>query len=158
VLKHLRKAVHRHCPQAVEAIEWGAPYFLYREKILCGMGSFKKHCVFGFWKGSLMVEDGGERARIGMGQLRKITSVADLPSGNELAYSPVARQTFPLRHLPHACEHLVPGLGPGWSSVHVGGPCPLGSPHSASNPSRSSMLSSPAAGRLRTCSVPRRRE
>ena len=48
------------------------------------MGSFTKHCVFGFWKGSLMVEDGGERARIGMGQLRKITSVADLPSDNEL--------------------------------------------------------------------------
>jgi len=28
---------------------------------------------------------------------------------------------LPLRHLPHACEHLVPGLGPGLSSVHVGG-------------------------------------
>jgi Transposase IS66 family/IS66 C-terminal element len=45
----------------------------------------------------------------------------------------------------------------GWSSVHVGGPCPLGSPHSASNPSWSSMLV-PAAVRLRTCSVRRRRE
>jgi hypothetical protein len=66
---------------------------------------------------------------------------------------PLARwqADLPLRHLPHACEHLVPGLGPDWSSVHVGAPCPLGSPHSASNPSRSSMLSSPAAGRLRTC-------
>ncbi len=85
VLNHLREAVHRHCPQVVETIKWGDPSFLYREKILCAMGSFKKHCVLSFWKGSQMAKDGGERTRIGIERLRKMTSVADLPTEDELA-------------------------------------------------------------------------
>ena len=85
-------------------------------------------------------------------QWRKRSFAAKLGAHNSTPTGPPQSPSMhlPFRHLPHACEHLVPGLGPGWSSVHAGGPCPLGSPHSASNPSRSSMLSSPAAGRLRT--------
>jgi hypothetical protein len=105
-----------------------------------------------------MVNDGGERARIGMGQLRKITSVADLPSDNELAYSPVGRQTSPFGICRMPASTSSPGSVPVGAPFTWAAPAPLGSPHSASNPSRSSMLSSPAAGRLRTCSVPRRRE
>jgi hypothetical protein len=48
-----------------------------------------------------------------------------------------------------------------WSSVHVGGLCPWAypvTPLRLKSPSRSFMLSSAAAGRLRTCSMPRRRE
>jgi hypothetical protein len=44
------------------------------------------------------------------------------------------------------------------SPIHVGGRCPLDSPHSVPNPPRASMLSAPVAGRLWTCSVPRRHE
>jgi len=50
--------------------------------MLCSMAAFKKHCTFGFWKGSLIVgktQTKGEEA--GMGQFGRITSLLDLPSG-----------------------------------------------------------------------------
>ena len=31
--------------------------------MLCSMASFKEHCAFGFWKGSLIVEKGSVRPR-----------------------------------------------------------------------------------------------
>ena len=40
--------------------------------------------------------------------------------------SSVGRQTSPFGMCSHACEHIVPGLDPGWSAVHVDGPCPHG--------------------------------
>jgi uncharacterized protein YdeI (YjbR/CyaY-like superfamily) len=50
--------------------------------MFCGMGAFKAHCTFGFWKGAIIPglnrnnkapEEGG------MGQFGRITSVSDLP-------------------------------------------------------------------------------
>jgi hypothetical protein len=31
--------------------------------MLCSMASFNQHCAFGLWKGSLILEQGGDRAR-----------------------------------------------------------------------------------------------
>jgi uncharacterized protein YdeI (YjbR/CyaY-like superfamily) len=82
ILKHLRKLVHKACPQVEETIKWGFPHFEYRG-MLCGMASFKQHCVFGFWKATLLTDRNkilnpvGETA---MGQFGKIRTLQDLPA------------------------------------------------------------------------------
>jgi hypothetical protein len=53
ILKHLRKIVHVGCPDVEETIKWQSPFF-ERKGIICFMAAFKQHCVFGFWKGSLI--------------------------------------------------------------------------------------------------------
>jgi hypothetical protein len=81
ILEHLREVVHRACPEAGETIRWGFPHFEHRG-ILCSMASFREHCAFGFWKGSLVVD--AAAAEEGMGHLGRIRSLADLPPDAEL--------------------------------------------------------------------------
>jgi uncharacterized protein YdeI (YjbR/CyaY-like superfamily) len=84
VLKHLRSLVHVANPQVEETIKWGFAFFDYKGP-LCSMASFKKHCVFGFWKSKLLLDPEGylsARANQGgeaMGNLGRITSMEDLP-------------------------------------------------------------------------------
>lgn len=75
ILSRLREIVHETCPEVEETIKWSFPHFDYRGP-LCGMSAFKTHCAFGFWKGSLVVDDPKDDA---MGQLGRIESLADLP-------------------------------------------------------------------------------
>ncbi len=70
-------------PQVEETMKWSSPYFLY-EGMLCGMASFK-HCTFGFWKGSLIVDESGRSVEKAMGQFGRITQLSDLPSKRVLA-------------------------------------------------------------------------
>ncbi len=89
ILKKLRSLVHKGCPEVTEAIKWGMPAFEYKGPF-CGMAAFKQHCVFGFWKASIMFAD--ERAASpdvkamswgapGRDPIpAKITSADDLPS------------------------------------------------------------------------------
>ena len=82
ILAHLRKLVHKACPEVEETIKWGFPHFDYKG-VMCSMAAFKKHCAFGFWKSSLMsdkekVMEVNEREA--MGNFQRITSLADLPS------------------------------------------------------------------------------
>ena len=56
ILTHLRQLIHTGCPEVEETLKWGMPSFLYHG-ILCGMAGFKQHCTFGFWKGSLFVQE-----------------------------------------------------------------------------------------------------
>lgn len=82
ILKHLRKIVHAGCPDVEETIKWQFPHFDYKG-IMCGMASFKEHCAFGFWKGSLIF--GNKKAKEeAMGQFGRITSLADLPDEKTL--------------------------------------------------------------------------
>lgn len=53
ILKRLRKLIHRACPQVVETIKWGIPYFEYHG-LLVGMAAFKQHVSFGFWRSKQM--------------------------------------------------------------------------------------------------------
>lgn len=76
ILAHLRALVHEACPQAEETLKWGMPTFMHHG-ILCGIGAFKQHCTFGFWKHPLVV--GAGRHDDAMGQFGCIRSVADLP-------------------------------------------------------------------------------
>ena len=83
VLTHLRKLVHKACPDVTETIKWGMPHFDYHG-IMCNMASFKQHCVFGFWKASLMndpnvaLTDPGDTNNA-MGSFGRMTSMKDLP-------------------------------------------------------------------------------
>ncbi len=76
ILSHLRVLVHEACPPVEETMKWNFPHFMY-EGILCSMASFKEHCAFLLWKGSLIV---GNDAREAMGHFGRITKVSDLPS------------------------------------------------------------------------------
>src|SRR6516164_6415137 len=60
ILEHIRKIVHEACPEVEETMKWSFPHFQYKG-MLCSMASFKEHCAFGFWKGSLIIKnDDGE--------------------------------------------------------------------------------------------------
>jgi uncharacterized protein YdeI (YjbR/CyaY-like superfamily) len=83
ILKHLRKIVHRACPEVEETLKWRMPTFMYHG-MLCGMAAFKQHCAFGFWKQELVV--GKERAgnSEAMGQFGSIKTRSDLPADDLL--------------------------------------------------------------------------
>jgi len=86
VLAHLRALVHKACPDVVEEIKWGRPFFLYRGTILCNIAAFKAHCSFGFWGaeiGKVLRKDGVLQSG-GMGSLGRITSHKDLPQEKQL--------------------------------------------------------------------------
>lgn len=86
ILRHLRKAVHSAVPEVEETIKWSMPHFDYRG-IFCGMGAFKAHCTFGFWRGSMLKGVAGmpDRADEAMGHLGRITSLDDLPDDRTLS-------------------------------------------------------------------------
>ena len=79
ILTHLREVVHAACPEVEETLKWSTPYFMYKG-MLCGMASFKQHCAFSFWKGSLIVDRSGKSVDEAMGQFGRITRISDLPS------------------------------------------------------------------------------
>jgi hypothetical protein len=60
------------------------PSFIYRGEILATMAAFKAHATFGFWRGSLVVEEGQEQADA-MGQFGRLTSTGDLPEPEALS-------------------------------------------------------------------------
>lgn len=82
ILTQLRETVHAACPQVDEAMKWSFPHFLYKG-MLCSMASFKQHCAFGFWKGSLVLNGAGKEADA-MGQFGRITKASELPARKTL--------------------------------------------------------------------------
>jgi uncharacterized protein YdeI (YjbR/CyaY-like superfamily) len=84
ILRALRAQVAAALPDAEEAIKWGMPAFLYKGKILCSMAAFKAHATFGFWYGE-MVTGGTYERMAAMGDLGKITAVAELPEAGIMA-------------------------------------------------------------------------
>ncbi|TBO43848.1 YdeI/OmpD-associated family protein [Pedobacter kyonggii] len=80
ILDHLRNLVHKADARIEEKMKWSMPFFDFKGTV-CHMASFKNHCAFGFWKGSLMQDEYGifkERTEA-MGLLGKITCLEDLP-------------------------------------------------------------------------------
>lgn len=80
ILDHLRNLIHKADARIEEKIKWGMPFFDFKGTV-CHMASFKNHCAFGFWKGSLMNDEYGifKQRSEAMGLLGKITSFEDLP-------------------------------------------------------------------------------
>ena len=83
ILKHLRKIVHAGCPKVEETVRWQHPNFDYKG-VMCGMAAFKQHCVFGFWKESLILDRDNSAEKTAMGSFGCIKSLADLPSEKTL--------------------------------------------------------------------------
>ncbi|XVJ66983.1 MAG: hypothetical protein HEQ40_12735 [Lacibacter sp.] len=87
ILTHLRKLVHKACPQAEEKMKWSMPHFDYKGEMMCSMAAFKQHCSFGFWKAALMKDPAliaTAKSEVAMGHLGRITSLKDLPSDKQL--------------------------------------------------------------------------
>lgn len=87
ILTHLRKLVHKACPQAEEKMKWSMPHFDYKGEMMCSMAAFKQHCSFSFWKAALMQDRQlmeAAKSEVAMGHLGKITSLKDLPSDKKL--------------------------------------------------------------------------
>jgi hypothetical protein len=77
ILRRLRTVIHDAHPALEESIRWGMPTFLYRDKIVCGLGAFKTHCALWFKDGKAVV---GQKPEAGMGHFGRITSLDDLPA------------------------------------------------------------------------------
>ena len=79
ILLHLRKLVHKACPNVEETLKWSMPSFEYKG-ILCGFAAFKQHATLMFWKQSLLETDAFPKNKTAMGSFGRITSIKDLPS------------------------------------------------------------------------------
>jgi uncharacterized protein YdeI (YjbR/CyaY-like superfamily) len=86
ILTHLRRLVHKTCPDVEETIKWGFPHFLHHG-ILCGMAAFKRHCALIIWQAEARKSLGAEKSKGAMGHLGKIAELADLPGDAALARS-----------------------------------------------------------------------
>ncbi|HUD93154.1 YdeI/OmpD-associated family protein [Sphingobium sp.] len=82
ILNHFRALVHAAQPDATEAMKWSFPHFVYKDKNLASMAAFKGHAAIGFWYSE--DETPARAQQGGMGHLGKISSIADLPSDDEL--------------------------------------------------------------------------
>lgn len=84
ILTHMRILIHKACPEVIETIKWGMPFFDYKGPMF-NFAAFKAHCVGGFWKAKLLQDENnylGERKNNGgeaMGHLGRMTSLKDLP-------------------------------------------------------------------------------
>jgi len=96
ILEHIRKLVHKACPEATETIKWSMPFFEFNGSPLCNMAAFKEHCAFGFWNAPLLKDPEGilhVKDKNAMGHLDRLTSVKDLPADKILvAYLKEAAQ------------------------------------------------------------------
>lgn len=102
ILTHLRKLIHKACPDVVEEMKWSRPFFLHGGTILCNISAFKEHCSFGFWGAEMgkVLKDDGVVQEGGMGSLGKITSVKDLPADTKM-----------LAYIRQAAEFIDAGMG-----------------------------------------------
>jgi uncharacterized protein YdeI (YjbR/CyaY-like superfamily) len=68
-------------------MKWSFPHFDYKGEMMCSMAAFKQHCVFGFWKASLMKDPvlvENAKSEVSMGHLGRITSLKDLPADEKI--------------------------------------------------------------------------
>ena len=79
ILNHIRKLVHKACPDIRETMKWSFPHFDHKGTV-CSMASFKQHCALGFWKQSLLEQSAFPAEKTAMGSFGRITSIKDLPS------------------------------------------------------------------------------
>jgi uncharacterized protein YdeI (YjbR/CyaY-like superfamily) len=84
ILRHIRRLVHKACPEVEETLKWGFPHFDYKG-IMVSAAAFKTHCTLNIWKASL-IEGLGDIAEgdSAMGQFGRITEISDLPDDETL--------------------------------------------------------------------------
>jgi uncharacterized protein YdeI (YjbR/CyaY-like superfamily) len=112
ILEKVRERVHAVVPDVEEAMKWSHPTYCRGGKIVLGTAAFNEHAVVNFWRGQ---ELGFETKAGAMGQLGKLSSVADLPrdlddmiaKAAELAAAPAPRKT---KHAPRPPIEMHPEL------------------------------------------------
>lgn len=82
ILKQLRKIVRESCPEAEETLKWDSPFYTYQGKILCGMGEFKAHCKFFFYKRVRLIKERGASAKKAAAQLYYISKASEIPKAS----------------------------------------------------------------------------
>lgn len=111
ILRHIRAAVHRACPDVEETLRWSMPSFTYKGQILCQMAAFKAHATFGFWRSKEVT--GTPDAESAMGQFGRLTSIADLP--DDATLDALIRKAAGLidsgTKAPRPLKHPKPALG-----------------------------------------------
>lgn len=114
ILKKLRTIIHKGCPKVAEEIKWGAPFYMYQDRVLCATMGFKKHCAVVFWKAALIRKEKGKQGAADLKQWRKITETGELPSAQELtAYIKLAMHfNEPTTKLPPRKERTAPVKAP----------------------------------------------
>lgn len=114
ILKKLRSIIHKGCPKVTEEIKWGAPFYMYQDRVLCATMGFKKHCAVVFWKAALIRKEKGKQGAADLKQWRKITETSELPSAQELtAYIKLAMHfNEPTTKLPPRKERTAPVKAP----------------------------------------------
>lgn len=84
ILRHIRRLVHKACPEVEETLRWSFPHFDHKGMMI-SMAAFKAHCTFNFSKAALipgMEPVSGEDSA--MGQFGRITAISDLPDDETL--------------------------------------------------------------------------
>ena len=86
ILEHLRKLMHKGCPDLEETIKWSMPFFVYKGTILANMAAFKAHCAFGFWGNEIaaVLREADVSSGEAMGTLGRIAGVKDLPAEKKM--------------------------------------------------------------------------
>lgn len=79
ILTHIRKLVHKACPDVEETMKWSMPHFDFKGP-LCHMAAFKQHAAFGFWKQQLLDQDAFPAEKTAMGGFGRVETRKDLPS------------------------------------------------------------------------------
>jgi uncharacterized protein YdeI (YjbR/CyaY-like superfamily) len=79
ILKRIRGAFHRGCPDLEERLKWGSPSFEYKG-LMGGMAAFTKHVAWGFWRQDELADPHRVFKDEGMFGGGKITDVAQLPA------------------------------------------------------------------------------
>jgi hypothetical protein len=92
ILSKIRAQIHAGCPEVVETVKWGMPFFEYKGP-LCNMAAFKAHATFGFWKGEIIFGKTASEQEA-MGQFGRMASVKDLPG--DKAFSAYIKQAMKL--------------------------------------------------------------
>lgn len=84
ILRHIRRLIHKACPDVEETIKWGFPHFDYKGMMI-STAAFKAHCTLNIYKAALIagLETDPEVANA-MGQFGRITTVGDLPDDEKL--------------------------------------------------------------------------
>ncbi|WP_263385248.1 YdeI/OmpD-associated family protein [Granulicella arctica] len=82
ILMHLRKLIHKACPEVEESIKWSRPFFSYRGAIICNTSAFNHHCSLGFWGEEIaaVLREADALQSGAMGSVGRITTLSDLPS------------------------------------------------------------------------------
>ncbi len=82
ILNAIRERVLASGVELEETLKWNSPSWTHEGKLLCGMGAFKAHCVFGFWHKDMQVELAKlGKSKVGVGGIHRerLVDLSEVP-------------------------------------------------------------------------------